>query len=324
MKLRIRLALWNSAVRLAIIAAALGCVTLSVSAQNTAPVFKSDVREVSIVFRVVDKDNRAIAGIKAEDIRIDDEGIRRKITSFKANSGYAQIVVLPDVSGSMSTVLESLQGALSAFADIVSKDFDREPGDIQLSLIPFGDTATVLIDRTSNPAEFKRAVTRLRPSGTTALVDSVIAALLDAFGPKDNSNASKAVAVPDLSDSPIPSRYRRRPSLAATERSKFLILFTDAGENASTHKWSDIGSTMLGRDTVIYALEFESGAPESDFSALSKITQQSGGKVYRARADNLEHLYAEVAHEIRSYYQLTFSAADVENPRLWRNVRLST
>jgi VWFA-related protein len=286
-------------------------------------VFKSDVREVSIVFRVVDKDNRPIAGLKADDIRIDDEGIPRKITSFQANSAYAQIVILPDVSGSMSTVLEPLQRALFTFSDIVSKDVDREPGDVQLSLVPFGDTATVLIDRTSNPVEFKRAAARLRPSGSTALVDSVIAALQSAFGPKNTRNPSEAVGT-DVADSPIPSRYRRRPFPAATERSKFLILFTDAGENASTHRWADIGSAMLGRDTVIYSLEFDSGAPDSDFSALSKLTQQSGGKVYRARADDLERLYAEIAHEIRSCYQLTFSASDVQNPRLWRQLRLST
>ncbi len=46
--------------------------------------------------------------------------------------------------------------------------------------------------------------------------------------------------------------------------------------------------------------------------------------MYRATADNLERLYAEIAKEIRSYYQLTFSAADVENPRIWRTLRLST
>ncbi len=329
--------MWSGAWRLGVLAAALACAGARLSAQTTRggagsepskmPVFKSDVREVSIVFRVIDRGNQPVSGLTPADIQIEDQGISRKITSFQANIAHAQVVILADVSGSMSTVLEPLQGALYAFADIVSKDFDREPGDILLSLVPFGDTATMLIDRTSNPMEFKQAVMRLRPSGSTALVDSVMAALLNAFGPKDSTNPSKRVDAPDQDDSPVPSRYsRRRPSAGSpgTDRSKFLVLFTDAGENASAHKWSDIASAMLGRDIVIYSLEFDSGSPDSDFSALSKVTQQSGGKVYRARADNLERLYAEIAKEIRSYYQLTFSAADVENPRIWRNVRLST
>src|SRR5262249_30365566 len=60
----------------------------------------------------------------------------------------------------------------------------------------------------------------------------------------------------------------------------------------------------------------------SNLSMLSKIALQSGGKVYRATVDNLDRLYAEIAKDIRSHYQLTFSAADVQNPRIWRNISL--
>src|SRR5260370_36416251 len=183
----------------------------------------------------------------------------------------------------MRRVLEPLQGALCTDADIVSKDFDRDQGDILLSRVPFGDRTTMLIDRTSTPMEFKQAVRRLRPSGSTALVDSVIAAMLNAFGPKDITSPPKPVAAPDKGDSPIPSRYaRRRPSARSpgTERSRFLVLFTDAGENASAHKWSDIASAMLGRDIVICSLEFDSASPDSDFSALSTVTPHSAANDY--------------------------------------------
>ena len=319
-------------------AVAVAATSVPLSSQSTgqgvaagasrSAVFKSDVREVSVVFRVVDKQNQPVSGITPSDIQIDDQGISRTITSFRANVGNAQVVILPDVSGSMGPVLEPLQGALFTFADIVSKDFNHEPGDILLSLVPFGDTATVLIDRTSNPMEFKDAVRRLRPSGRTALVDSVMATLLNAFGTKDISSPPKpAAASSQDDDSPIPSRYRpRRPAagVVGDKRSKFLIIFTDAGENASTHAWSNIASAMLGRDIVIYAVEFDSGSPDSNFPMLSKIALQSGGKVYRARMDNLESLYSEIATDIRSHYQLTFSAGDVENPRIWRTIRLST
>src|SRR5467141_3529993 len=133
---------WRAVVVLTAVAVTGG----SLAAQRT--VFKSDVREVSVVFRVVDKDNQPVSGITPADIQIDDQGISRKVTSFQANVGNAQVVILTDVSGSMGAVLEPLQGALFTFADIVSKDFEHEPGDILLSLIPFGDTATVLVYRT--------------------------------------------------------------------------------------------------------------------------------------------------------------------------------
>ena len=300
-------------------------VPLSSQLASQSTVFKSDVREVSVVFRVVDRNNQPVSGITQADIQIDDQGISRSITSFRPNVGNAQVVILTDVSGSMGAILEPLQGALFTFADIVSKDFNHEAGDVLLSLVPFGDTATVLIDRTSNPVEFKDAVRRLRPSGRTALVDSVMATLLNAFGSKEDSSPPKRASDPD--DSPIPSRLRPRrpaPGAAGDKRSKFLILFTDAGENASSNAWSNIASAMLGKDVVIYAVEFDSGSPDSNFPMLSKIALQSGGKVYRATVDNLERLYAEIATDIRSHYQLTFSAGDVGNARIWRTIRLST
>src|SRR5260370_14503600 len=257
MRQRVRVALSGDAWRLGVLAAALVCAGAHLKAQTTRegaasqpskmPVFKSDVREVSIVFRVIDKDNQPVGVLTPADIQIEDQGISRKITSFHANIAHAQVVILADVSGSMSTVLEPLQGALYTFADIVSKDFDREPADILLSLVPFGNTATMLIHRTSHPMEFKQAVRRLRPSGSTALVDSVIAALLNEFGRKDITTPPKPVAA-DQGDSPIPSRYaRRRPSARSpgTDRFGLLIIFTDAGANGSAHKWSDFALPRL-------------------------------------------------------------------------------
>lgn len=309
------------------LAALVTAATISLWSQSTSDqVFKSDVREVSVVFRVVDKNNQPVSGITAAEIQINDQGTSRKITSFRTDIAYAQVVILADLSGSMITVLEPLQRALYSFADTVSKDFDREPGDILLSLVPFGDTATMLIDRTSNPMEFKEAVRKLQPTGTTALVDSVMSVLMNAFGDKETS-APKRVAPSAEGDGPIPSRYR--PSrmargTAGDKRSKFLVLFTDAGENSSTHRWADIASAMLGKDVMIYSVQFDSGSLDSDFSTLSKVTLQSGGKVYKGHADNLGRVYAEIAKDIRSHHQLTFSAGDIENPRVWRNISLST
>jgi hypothetical protein len=160
-----------------------------------------------------------------------------------------------------------------------------------------------------------------------------MAALLKAFGNKEVSNPPKQpgpssqASTSGQDDSPIPSRYRPRRQLAGVagdKRSRFLIIFTDAGENASANAWSNIASAMLGKDIVIYAVEFDSGSPDSNFPMLSKIAVQSGGKVYRARIDNLESLYSDIATDIRSHYQLTFSASDVPNPRSWRTIRLST
>jgi VWFA-related protein len=308
---------------------AFSLASASVLAQSSdqRPIFKSNVREVSVAFRVVDKNNQPVSGITRDDIKVYDDGALRAITSFQGGVANAQVVVLADVSGSMGTVLEPLAGALFNFADIVSKDFEHQPGDVLLSLVPFSDTATMLVDRTSNPTEFKEAVRRLRPGGGTALVDSVMAALQSAFDAKEISTVRKPGLASGGSGGERDGPLRlMQPSntVRGAIRSKFLVIFTDAGENASSHRWSEIAAAMLGKDVAIYSVIFESGSPDSDFSMLSKITLQSGGKMFRSKVDELQRVYAEIAKEIRSHYQLTFAAADTVSPRIWRNLHLMT
>src|SRR3989449_8263169 len=68
------------------------------------PLSLHDALPISVVFRVVDKNNQPVSGITPADIQIDDQGISRTITSFRANVGNAQAVILTDVSGSMTSV----------------------------------------------------------------------------------------------------------------------------------------------------------------------------------------------------------------------------
>lgn len=296
--------------------------------ESMTPTFKTEAREVSVVFRVADKKNQLVPGITQSEIQVEDEGISRPITSFSGDVAHAQVVVVADVSGSMGTILEPLQGALYTFADLLSQDRDRQPGDVLLSLVPFSDRATLLVDRTPNPDEFKSAVKKLRPTGATALVDTILATLLNAFDDKEvriRAKVSKSGEQGDMT--PIPSEFRRRRpagQTAGTRRSKFLVLLTDAGENASTHQWFDITAAMLGKDVVIYSIAFDSATPDANISMLSKVTVQSGGKVYKAKADDLQRVYTQIASDIRSHYQLTFAATDVVNVRKWRRISVTT
>ncbi|MFL6416581.1 MAG: VWA domain-containing protein [Bryobacteraceae bacterium] len=305
-------------------AIAFGAVLVAGIAAQT-PTFRSTVREVSVVFRVLDKQNHVVPGVTREEIRVEDEGVQRKITSFSGDISYSQIVVAADVSGSMIEVLEPLRAALFDFADLVGAGSD-DPGDVLLTLLPFSETARVLVDRTSDPKEFKDAVSRLRPSGATALIDAILSTVLKAFG--DVAVQPAAAAEPRVDDGgPIPSEFRRRKISSGTssaKRSKFLVVFTDAGENSSTHRWADIASAVLGKEVVIYSVIFDSGTPDANVSRLAALTRDSGGEVYRARAGDLKRVYAQIAKNIRGHYSLTFDATDVVNSRNWRKLRVST
>jgi VWFA-related protein len=297
----------------------------TVAAIGTAaqvPTFRSSVREVSVVFRVLDKQNRLVSGIARDEIRVEDEGVQRTITSFSGDVSNSQVVVAADVSGSMMEVLEPLRAALFDFADLIGGESNEERGDVLLTLLPFSETARVLVDRTPDPKEFKKAVSQLQPSGSTALIDAVLSTLLNAFG---DVSAQPAIKTTRDDTGPIPSEFRRRaPPATTSRRSKFLVVFTDAGENSSAHRWADIASAVMGKEVAIYSVIFDSGTPDANVPKLATITRDSGGEVYRAKAGDLKRIYAQIAKNIRGHYALTFNASDVASTRIWRNIRVST
>jgi len=294
----------------------------AISTAAQVPTFRSSVREVSVVFRVVDRQNRLVSGIARDEIRVEDEGVQRKITSFSGDVSYSQVVVAADVSGSMMEVLEPLRAALFDFADLIGGESNEERGDVLLTLLPFSETARVLVDRTPDPKEFKKAVSRLQPSGSTALIDAILSTLLNALG---DVSAQPAVKTNRDDTGPIPSEFRRRSPPATTpRRSKFLVVFTDAGENSSAHQWADIAAAVMGKEVAIYSVIFDSGTPDANVPKLATITRDSGGEVYRAKAGDLKRIYAQIAKNIRGHYALTFNASDVANTRIWRNIRVST
>ncbi|MFL6447550.1 MAG: VWA domain-containing protein [Bryobacteraceae bacterium] len=303
--------------------ALVGIAAVGIVAQT--PTFRSTVREVSVVFRVVDKQNHLVPGVTRDEIRVQDEGIERKITSFSGDVSYSQIVVAADVSGSMIEVLEPLRAALFDFADLVGSESNDTSGDVLLTLLPFSESARVLVDRTPDPKAFKDAVSRIRPSGSTALIDAILSTVLNAFG--DVSVQPVAVKTKTDDGGPIASEFRRRgPSsgMPVSKRAKFLVVFTDAGENSSGHQWADIASAVLGKEVVIYSVIFDSGTPDANVPKLAGITRDSGGEVYRAKAGDLKRVYAQIARNIRGHYSLTFDATDVTNALTWRNLHVTT
>jgi VWFA-related protein len=262
---------------------------------------------VVVLFRAVDRDLVPVTGIRQEELRLLDNGNAVPIRHFESGVGFSKVVVLADVSGSMGPVIEALQGGLYTFADMLSRDAERQSGDILFSLIPFSEQVTPLVDRSTNAYEFKDAVSRLHTMGGTSLVDAVIATLRLAFG-----------------DKPVADDTATATQSPGPPRSRFLVVYTDAGENSSRHDWSEILAALAGTDVVIYSIALDSGTRDSNFANLAEISRRSGGRLFRAQASELEKVYRQVAADIRSHYLASFEAASTDDPTRWRTIALTT
>ncbi|MDQ6706121.1 MAG: VWA domain-containing protein, partial [Acidobacteriota bacterium] len=114
-----------------LLALASGCLFLAV-AQEGDVTFRSDVSLVRVDAQVIDRDNRAITGLRVEDFVLREDGKPREIRNFGSENMPVDFLLLLDVSASMRPHVERMASAAhQAFRALGEKDrvaimvFDR-------------------------------------------------------------------------------------------------------------------------------------------------------------------------------------------------------
>ena len=109
-----------------------GIVRYAPAAPEDEAVFRSDVSLVRVDTQVIDRDNRAITGLRAEDFILREQGQTRPIRNFASEKIPIDVVLLLDVSASMRPHIERIASAAhEAFRALRDEDriaimvFDR-------------------------------------------------------------------------------------------------------------------------------------------------------------------------------------------------------
>src|SRR5262249_46682062 len=103
------------------------------SAQDTDVVFRSDVSLVRVDAQVVDRDNRAITGLRVTDFILREDGRPQQIRNFASENLPVDILFLLDVSGSMRPHVQRIADAAHQALRALGEDdrvaimvFDRQ------------------------------------------------------------------------------------------------------------------------------------------------------------------------------------------------------
>jgi|GEM_PF-436610 len=94
-----------------VLLALVGGAVLPALAADGDIVFRSDVSLVRVDAQVVDRDNRTITGLRAEDFILHDEGQPQRIGNFASENMPLDVVLLLDVSASMRPHVERVASA---------------------------------------------------------------------------------------------------------------------------------------------------------------------------------------------------------------------
>jgi Ca-activated chloride channel family protein len=265
---------------LCVLCVVLAFAALGASAQSPVRAdkpFSSGVEITSVTATVTDKDGRLIHDLPQDLFEIYEDGVKQTVTQFTRDRVPVGLGVLLDVSDSMYG--QRIQDARAAVDRFLFELLD--PAD-EFFLTAFNHAPKSLTGWTREQSEVQRALAGLRPSGGTAIYDSIVSAM------------------------PL-VEHRNRQRAA-------LLVISDGADTASTATLRDVRSALLRSDAFVYAIAIDSPEHRAintriNPQLLREITTDSGGRTEVVeRTADLEKATARIAEELNSQYLLGFSS----------------
>ena len=259
---------------------------------NSAHGAQIDVDLVELYAAVVDRRGKPVTGLPASRFRVVEEGRPQRIERFaEVRDLPLHIALLVDTSHSMTSRIEKVREAAQAFLAATVTPRDR------VTLITFDNTPRVRVPFTADLAFLGNGLEGVRPSGGTALYDSVGFALEQFEG---------------------------------IEGQRVLVLLSDGVDENSSSTADEVMELARRSATTIYAIGLEDSNPRTpaiDRPLLTRLAEETGGRAFfAARPQSLADAYGEIEREVRSRYLLSYystQAADRTSFRLV-NVEVSS
>jgi VWFA-related protein len=239
---------------------------------------------------VTDSQGRHVAGLKAGDFEVREDGRVQNINHFNAEDGPASIGLIIDNSGSMRQKHTDVTKAALAFAS--ASNLEDE-----MFVITFNEKATLelpLSKRFDNDLDqIHSALERKAPNGMTALYDAL------------------ALGIGHLK--------------SGTLQHKALVVLSDGGDNASRISLNTVLQLAQRSSATMYAIGiYDKTDLDRNPRVLRRIAESSGGRAYFPEfLRDMERVWRDIAHEIRSEYTIGYQSSNPNRDGKFRSVRVT-
>ncbi|HEV2707665.1 MAG TPA: VWA domain-containing protein [Pyrinomonadaceae bacterium] len=250
---------------------------------------------------------RALAGLRAQDFQVYEDGVEQSIEHFESASAPFDLLLLLDLSGSTARVTDTIRAAALRFV-AATRAQDR------IAIVTFAGETQVVSPLTSNRAALGEAVARISaPKGDTRLYDA-LAFGLDFMNRAAEPNRRRAVILmSDGLDSTLPNVTGTGSSLAYEELRSRAQEF----EGVIYGIWTS---------TVYEAFSPLDVQPETFDLArdrIEELTEAGGGVFYEVeRLEDLAGSYERVVADLGTVYSLSYRPTNKLRDGSWRAVRV--
>jgi Ca-activated chloride channel family protein len=258
--------------------------------QDPQATIRTEVALVNVVFTAVDRSNRFVPGLKAEDFQVFEDKKAQKVEYFsdfsKENDVPLTIALLIDTSGSVKNKLEyEKETAAEFFRKVLRKNKDLA------LIIQFDSDVNLVQDFTEDAERLIRALDALHAGNSTALYDAVYLAVDEKL--KAETGRKVIVVITDGEDTS--SRLRKEVAIEAAQRS----------------------------DVLIYGIGVR-GDYGTNFGVLKRFAEDTGGMFFspRARLDEVQSAFRAIGEDLQGQYSLAYISTNTNRDGLFRTIEI--
>jgi VWFA-related protein len=245
------------------------------------PVFSTDVKVVSILATVRNKQGAIVHGLTKDDFTVLENGRPQTIKYFSRDTDLPLTIgLMVDTSTSQIKVIEAERGASFRFIDHIL----RENKD-KIFILQF-DMAVIM----------KQQLTDSRPKLEEALslVDIPTEKQLRAGGWAPGTILYDAVV------------QASKETMQKQQGRKAMILLTDGVDTGSDHSVNDAIEAAQRADSIIYSIYFSAEGPTGR-QILKRMSQETGGGFFEmSKKSNFEEIFSQIEDELRGQFNIGY------------------
>jgi Ca-activated chloride channel homolog len=255
------------------------------------PPDRSDIRvDTSLVLIPVivnDRLNRPVTGLEKENFRIFDDRVEQAITQFAMDDEPVAVGLVFDISGSMGDKLRRSRMAAAEF-------FRTSNEEDEFFLVQFDSSPRLSVPLTRDTGQIENQLIFSHSGGSTALLDAIFLALHEMKKSKKNKKA--------------------------------LLVISDGGDNNSRYTETQVKTVVRESDVLIYAIGVFGGPRMAEeYSGpvlLNRLAEQTGGRLYEARARELPDIARKIGVDLRNRYVIGYSPQDQRRDGKYHTVQV--
>lgn len=273
-------------------------------------VIRVDTELVSVNVSVVDRGtNRGVNDLTRDDFRLYEDNVQQKIAHFDSASAPFNLVLLIDLSGSTTKVVELIKSAALHFVE-AARPFDR------IGVITFAGGQVIVSSLTTDHDALRQRINAIeRPQGSTKLYDSLAFAMEEVFREAKDSRRNAIVLISDGLDSTMPNVTGEGSSLSYAE----LVRRAREFDGVLYSIWTDTQSYE-----PLSPLDIQQETFDLAHDRLKELADVGGGAFYECEElKDLAGAYDRVVADLGTVYTLSYRPTNKVRDGSWRTIRVN-